>query len=72
LQSRQQEHLARQAGTLTLAIADRQRSQALAGIEKDATIDEATHRAALGSAGGMGDGTPFPFDSLTFDEFKTA
>ena len=43
----QQEHLACQAATLALATAERQRSQSLTVIEKDAAIDEATHRAAL-------------------------
>ncbi len=43
----QQEHLAQPTATLALATADRQRSQALEGIEKDAILDEATHVAAL-------------------------
>ncbi len=43
----QQEHLVRQAATLALATADRQSSQPLARIEKVATLDEATHSAAL-------------------------
>jgi hypothetical protein len=40
----QQEHLARQPATLALATADRHRIHPLTGIEKDATLDEATHR----------------------------
>jgi hypothetical protein len=46
----QQEHLARQAATLALATADRHRIHPLEGIEKDATLDEATHSAALDAA----------------------
>ncbi len=40
----QQEHLARPAATVALPTADRHRSHPLAGVEKDATLDEATHR----------------------------
>ncbi len=43
----QQEHLAQQAATLALPIADH---QPLVGIEKDATLDEAIHSAALDAA----------------------
>jgi hypothetical protein len=43
----QQEHLAQPTATLALATADRQCSQSLEGIEKDAILDEATHVAAL-------------------------